>query len=120
VLKGHVAALYLNLPTSFQAGASDNEKTEVLKDDRAFFHEIVRLKLGESLLFCPTAAVKVVGGGIERMEGRYVRFKTRQRVTADGGRSKLAAEGTQRAGPINAAVESGLKSVHKHTQKPNK
>jgi hypothetical protein len=27
------------------------------------------------------------------MEGRYVRFKTRQRVTADGGKSKLAAEG---------------------------
>jgi hypothetical protein len=94
VLKKHVAALYLNLPTSSQAGASGDEKAEVPKDDRALFHEIVRLKLGESLLFCPTAAVKVVEGGIGRMEGGYVRFKTRQRVTADGGKSKLAAEGT--------------------------
>jgi hypothetical protein len=108
------------LPTSSQAGTSGNEEAEVPKDDRALFYEIVRLKLGESLLFCPTAAVKVVGGGIERMEGRYVRFKTRQRFTADGGKSKLATEGTQRAGLINAAVESGLESVHKHTQKPNK
>jgi hypothetical protein len=94
VLKKHVAALYLNLPTSSQAGASGDEKAEVPKDGRALFHEIVQLKLGESLLFCPTAAVKVMGGGIERMEGTYVRFKTRQRITADGGKSKLAAEGT--------------------------
>jgi hypothetical protein len=93
VLKKHVAALYLNLPSP-QAGASGDEKAEVPNDDRTLFHEIVLLKLGESLLFCPTAAVKVVGGGIERIEGRYVRFKTRQRVTADGGKSKLAAEGT--------------------------
>jgi hypothetical protein len=94
VLKKHVAALYLNLPTSSQAGTSGDEKAEVPKDDRALFHEIVRLKLGESLLFCPTAAVKMVEEGIGRMEGGYVRFKTRQRVTADGGKSKLAAEGT--------------------------
>jgi hypothetical protein len=45
VLKGHVTALYL--------------KAEVPKDDRALFLEIFRLKLGESLLFCSTAAVKV-------------------------------------------------------------
>ncbi|KAI1680238.1 hypothetical protein KJE20_10878 [Pyrenophora tritici-repentis] len=111
VLNRHVAALYLNLPTSSQTGASGDEEVEVPKDDRALFHEIVRLKLGESLLFCPTAAVKVVGREIERMEGGYVRFKTRQRVTADGGKSKLAAEGTQETGPINATVESGLESV---------
>ncbi|XP_014558608.1 hypothetical protein COCVIDRAFT_14210 [Bipolaris victoriae FI3] len=94
VLKRHVAALYLNLPTSSQAGASGGEKAEMLKDDTELFHEIVRLKLGESLLFCPSAVVKVIGGEIGKMEGRYVKFKTRQRVTADGGRSRLAAEGT--------------------------
>ncbi|KAH7558346.1 hypothetical protein BM1_05618 [Bipolaris maydis] len=94
VLKRHVAALYLNLPTSSQAGASGDEKVEGAKDDTELFLEIVRLKLGESLLFCPSAVIKVVGEEIERMEGRYVKFKTRQRVTADGGRSKLAAEGT--------------------------
>jgi hypothetical protein len=111
VLKGHVAALYLNLPTSSQVCASGNEGTEVPKDDRASFNQIVWLKLGESLLFCPTAAVKVVGGGIERTEGRHVRFKTRQRVTADREKSKLAAEGIQRTGPINITVESSLGNV---------
>jgi hypothetical protein len=45
------------------------------------------------------------------MEGRYVRLKTRQRVTTDGGKSKLAAEGTQGAGPPDATVESVVESV---------
>ncbi|EMD68482.1 hypothetical protein GGP41_003303 [Bipolaris sorokiniana] len=100
VLKRHVAALYLNLPKSSQAGTSGDEKAEVPENDTELFHEIVRLKLGESLLFCPSAVVRVIGEEIERMEGRYVRFKTRQRVTADGGRS-----------PIDTTVESGLESV---------
>jgi hypothetical protein len=108
VLKRHVAALYLNLPTSSQAGKSDDEKAEVPKDDRALSDEIVRLKLRESLLFCPTAAVKVVEEGFERMEGSYLKFKTRQRVTADGGKSRLAAEET---GSPDAAAESGEDSV---------
>ncbi|PZD22682.1 DUF3435 multi-domain protein, partial [Pyrenophora tritici-repentis] len=47
VLKQHVAALYLNLPTSSQAGVGSDEKSEVSEDDRALFHKIVRLKLGE-------------------------------------------------------------------------
>ena len=59
-----------------------------------------------------SGAVKVVRGGIERMEGRYVRFKTRQRVTADGGKSKLAAEGMQRTdATVESRLESGLESV---------
>jgi hypothetical protein len=44
------------------------------------------------LLFCLTAAVKVAGEGIRRIEGSYVKFKTRQRVTADRGKSRLAAK----------------------------
>jgi hypothetical protein len=47
---------------------------------------------GSSLLFCLTAAVAVAGAGIEKREGRYVKFKTRQRVTVDGGKSRLATE----------------------------
>ncbi|KAF2195615.1 hypothetical protein K469DRAFT_734157 [Zopfia rhizophila CBS 207.26] len=72
VLKKHITALYLT------------------KDDKALFQQIVRLKLGESLLFCPIAAVQVAGDAIERIVNAYVRFRTRQRVTADRGLSKLA------------------------------
>jgi hypothetical protein len=91
VLKEHVAALYLNLPKARNTG---DGLPELAHDDKALFQEIVRLKLGESLLFCPTAVVAVAGEGegIRRMEGDYVKFKTRQRVTADGGKSRLAAE----------------------------
>jgi hypothetical protein len=41
VLKGHVAALFLNLPTSSQARASGDEMAEVPKDDRELFYKIV-------------------------------------------------------------------------------
>jgi hypothetical protein len=93
VLKQHVAALYLNLPTpSVEASNVGDGIAELPQDDKALFQKIVQLKLGESLLFCPTAAVAVAGEGIGRMEGGYVKFKTRQRVTADGGKSRLAAE----------------------------
>jgi hypothetical protein len=109
VLKKHIAALYLNLPTTSPDGTSDDEVT---KDERALFHEIVQLKLGESLLFCPTAAVAVAGKGIERMAGSYMKFKTRQRVTADGGKSKLASGEVSGAGPSSTTENSsGKESV---------
>jgi hypothetical protein len=44
------------------------------------------------LLFCLTAAIAVAGAGIRKIEGGYVKFKTRQRVTADRGKSRLAAK----------------------------
>lgn len=57
------------------------------------FSDIVRLKVGESLLFCPTAALKVEDGRIVRLDEYHVKFRTRQRVTEDGGKSKMANEG---------------------------
>jgi hypothetical protein len=73
VLKQHVAALYLNLPTpSVEASDMDGGMADLPQDDKALFQEIVRLKLVESLLFCPTAAVKVAGEGIGRTEGGYL------------------------------------------------
>lgn len=93
VLKQHIAALYLNQYTrSVDTKDIDDGMTGLLQDDKALFQKIVRLKLGESLLFCPTTAVAVLGKEIGGMEGGYVNFKTRQRVMADGGRSRLAAE----------------------------
>ncbi|KAF2189891.1 hypothetical protein K469DRAFT_561992 [Zopfia rhizophila CBS 207.26] len=92
VLKKHIAALYLSSMsnTPMEEGEVEEGNKEMAKDDKALFQQIVRLKLGESLLFCPTAAVRVAGGAIERMVDACVRFRTRQRVTADGGLSKLA------------------------------
>ncbi|KAF2871051.1 hypothetical protein BDV95DRAFT_628946 [Massariosphaeria phaeospora] len=88
VLKKHVAALFLS-----KSNAGDGEEENGQVDDRVLFEIIVRLKLGESLLFCPTAAIDVEEEqGVLRMVGGYVKFRTRKRLTADGGQSKLAGD----------------------------
>ncbi|KAF1839579.1 hypothetical protein BDW02DRAFT_575229 [Decorospora gaudefroyi] len=62
------------------------------QDTQDVFDTIVQLKTGESLLFCPTAAIGIdtMSHKIVSMNTEYVKFRTRSRVTADGGRSKLA------------------------------
>ncbi|KAF2000365.1 hypothetical protein P154DRAFT_598783 [Amniculicola lignicola CBS 123094] len=84
VLKKHVAGLFLD--GSFMLkGESDGGEGLMESGDKAVFQRIVQLKLGESLLFCPTAAIAVTDGTVRTMEDRFVRFMTRKRVTADGG-----------------------------------
>lgn len=81
-LRQHLAGL------SAVAGKSDDEV-------RALFDEIVTLRVGEALLFAPAAMVRVDGGRggearIRKLGTECVRFKTRPRMTSDGGRSVLA------------------------------
>jgi len=87
VLKKHVAAMFV--ASMAASGAEDAEEI----DDKAFFERIVTLRVGESLLFCPMAAVGVRGGEVVRMDASWRKFKTRRRVTADGGITKLADGG---------------------------
>ena len=49
-------------------------------------------KLRESLLLCLTAASIVPGAGIGRMEGGYVKFRIRHRITVGGGKISLAID----------------------------
>jgi hypothetical protein len=60
------------------------------KNDQEVFETIVRLKTGEGLLFCPTAAIGIEDNKVIRMDTSFKKFRTRRRITADGGRSKLA------------------------------
>lgn len=76
--KSHVAGL--------SVGDVDGESI----DARTLLDMIVRLKLGESLMFCPTAAVDVVGDEVVKMNTGFRKFKTQPRVTADGGNTKTA------------------------------
>ncbi|KAF2795977.1 hypothetical protein K505DRAFT_381501 [Melanomma pulvis-pyrius CBS 109.77] len=95
VLKKHIAGMFLNGNSMSSEGSGGEEGDEIGKKgkvDKELFQQIVQLKLGESLLFCPTAAVAVDGNEIVRMVDRYVKFKTRERVTADGGTTKLAGD----------------------------
>ncbi|KAF2662936.1 hypothetical protein K491DRAFT_584523 [Lophiostoma macrostomum CBS 122681] len=91
VLKKHIGALYLGAWKGSEEDEGEHGDGGPAGNERALFQQIVRLKLGESLLFCPTAAVTMSGGAIGKMHAGYVKFKTRQRVTADGGRTRLAA-----------------------------
>lgn len=56
----------------------------------AIFETIVNLDVGESLLFSPSAMLDVVDGRATKLGTRYVRFKTRPRLSDDGGKSVLA------------------------------
>jgi hypothetical protein len=53
--------------------------------------EILGLKLGESLLFSPSAALKITDAGeVETMKLGRLKFMTRPRITHDAGMSVLA------------------------------
>ena len=62
---------------------------------KGVFREIVSLKVGEALLFSPTAMVACKKNSYKRNEIRrlgsdYIKVRIRARITADGGRSVLA------------------------------
>jgi len=89
-LKGHLAG------ASMSRG---NNGTDL----HQLFKEIVNLNVGESLLFSPSAMLDVVNEKssstdqskssrekIAKLGMAHVRFKTRPRLTADGGRSIMA------------------------------
>jgi len=98
------------------AGASIGDYGEprsVFSDQ--LFQQIVKLKTGEALVFCPTAILDAVWGGsgsssttyseadgdsdsgveinaqcVSQLGPRYFNLRVRKRVTADGGRSQLS------------------------------
>jgi hypothetical protein len=88
VLKKHIAGLYLD----GNEEAARDEIGSAKASERALFRRIVELRLGESMLFCPTAVVGVEDGELQRMVDGFVKFRTRKRVTADGGRTHLAGK----------------------------
>lgn len=84
VLKKHVAGLYLS-----GIGGEEGSRKAI---DRDLFGKIVALELGESLLFCPTGAMRVEGEEMKRMLDECVTLCTRKRITADGGSTKVASD----------------------------
>ncbi|KAF2266154.1 hypothetical protein CC78DRAFT_597526 [Lojkania enalia] len=92
VLKKHVGSLFLNGKSlSSEETKDDDEQNGTANADKNLFQEIMNLKLGESLLFCATAAIAVKEEEVVKMADRVVKFKTRKRITADGGTTKLAS-----------------------------
>lgn len=75
---------------SHLAGASVHTGRDDNDDRRHLLNEIVALNVGESILFSPNAMLDVVDGMPRKLGTGHVKFKTRIRLTADGGRSVLA------------------------------
>ncbi|KAH7394162.1 hypothetical protein DE146DRAFT_634076 [Phaeosphaeria sp. MPI-PUGE-AT-0046c] len=89
VLKKHVAGLYLSGADGGNGEIGGGDRKSL---DRALFAQIVALKLGESLLFCPTAAMRTDGEEVQRMLEKFVTLRTRARLTADGGATRVASD----------------------------
>ncbi|KAL5042014.1 hypothetical protein BDW71DRAFT_217318 [Aspergillus fruticulosus] len=92
VLQHHLAAAAegrgsISGKTSGSPGAEENRKATLL-------NQIVKLKVGEALLFAPSAIVGVCedDGGLEleRLGDDYLAIRVRGRLTEDGGRSVLS------------------------------
>ena len=78
-LKGHLAGV---------SEYSDSTKRSV----KEVFDIILKLEVGEALLFSPTAMMEVKDSKVERLGTEFVKMRTRQRVTQDGGKSVMGVE----------------------------
>ena len=63
---------------------------------RGIFHEVVKLKVGEALLFAPSVVVdlNVTDGGdveMQKLGTGFLKVRVRSRLTMDGGKSVMAS-----------------------------
>ncbi|KAB8278366.1 hypothetical protein BDV30DRAFT_249881 [Aspergillus minisclerotigenes] len=97
-LQKHLAAAASNLFSSksgFANNSSEMEEPGNEKESPSAFDIIVRLRVGEALLFAPSAIVKVgtlEDGRVEfhRLGSDFLPIKVRERLTSDGGKSVLS------------------------------
>lgn len=90
-LQGHIAAAAFGA----QSNKGTKEDGEVTSK-YALFHTIVRLRVGEALLFCPNAVSSIATEGSESQKlgtlgGGYMVIKVRNRLTEDGGKSVISS-----------------------------
>jgi len=61
-------------------------------DRDSLFQEIVRLRTGEAMVFCPTAALMGENCVPQLLQDQYMKIRIRNRVSADGGKSMLSTD----------------------------
>jgi hypothetical protein len=85
-LRLHLAAL-----SDIEEETEKNSKAKVMN----IFNLIVKLRIGEALLFAPNAAIDVETNergedSVKRLGTGYLKIKIRARITKDGGKSVMA------------------------------
>lgn len=91
-IKGHLGG------AAVQGKASDEEKTPL-------FEKVMRLGVGESLVFAPSAYVCSTEVGAFKLEDGVVRMKTRKRMGQDQGLSKMTDDKLKLGGGKRFAEE---------------
>lgn len=87
---------WLQALRSHLAGVSSFEDDDQGRDVKEIFNKVVNLEAGEALLFSPSMMLSLVEVGMAALETKklgmgYVKMRVRKRLTADGGRSIMAA-----------------------------
>ncbi|TVY44545.1 hypothetical protein LOCC1_G003349 [Lachnellula occidentalis] len=92
-LEGHLAGAASKLLTKPENGEDTDDKSSVAQ---GLFNSIVNLRVGEALLFSPSAVIDLEQIGetgkkqLKRLGAAYVKIRVRARQTADGGTSVMA------------------------------
>ena len=99
-LKNHLAAVASEQldQISDASNQDENQHERVIASARInkarrVFREIVNLRVGEALLFSPSAMIDVEGDGLSgftRLGMEFLRVRVRTRLTTDGGKSVMA------------------------------
>jgi Rps23 Pro-64 3,4-dihydroxylase Tpa1-like proline 4-hydroxylase len=90
-LQGHVAAAAFGAQSNKES-TDDHE----VPSKYALFHKIVRLHVGEALLFGPNAVSSITAEGsttqkLGTLGGGYMAIKVRDRLTGDSGKSVMSS-----------------------------
>jgi hypothetical protein len=83
--------LHLAAPSDIEEETEKSSKAKVMN----IFNLIVKLRIGEALLFAPNAAIDVETNergedSVKRLGTGYLKIKIRARITEDGGKSVMA------------------------------
>lgn len=95
-LKSHLAGVSSTLPDDSEIDEEGGERRGHQVDvARKVFKQVVKLGVGEALLFAPSAIVGLETAedgsrGLKRLGAGFLKIKVRSRLTTDGGKSVMA------------------------------
>ena len=99
ILKNHIAgasdnSFHLKKIITAYSERQSQESGETENDSASLFNRIVHLRVGEALLFCPSAIIEssVKDGHVNynRLGANHLGVRIRSRLTLDGGRSVIS------------------------------